>query len=116
MYENVIAAALSYLWRAKAVRRDGAAEKDFYERFAEPYPRWFAGLLRIANTRQTTTGGIAAAHETGSDRSTATSKGQNLDRSRPMQRSQPRLERCEGPAPQCRPVTSSTAANQAARE
>ena len=99
MYENVIAAALSYLCRAKATRRDGAAEKDFYERFAEPYPRWFVGLLRFANTRQTTMGGIAAAHETGSDLSTATSEGQNLDRSCPMQRSQARLERCESPSP-----------------
>lgn len=94
MYENVVAAALSYFCRTKAIRRDSAAENDFYQRFANPYPRWFVGLLRFMGKRKTAGGGIAAALKIGSGRSASASGGQNFDRSCPTQYSQAGPVRC----------------------
>lgn len=79
MYENIVAAAFSYLFRTNPIRRDIAAENDFYERYAQPYPRWFVSLQRLTDRRKTTTGGIAAAHEIGSSLSGGAGEGQNSD-------------------------------------
>nr|WP_250809432.1 hypothetical protein [Neorhizobium tomejilense] len=85
MYENIVAAAFSYLFRTSPIRRDTAAENDFYERYAHPYPRWFASLQRVTDRHKTTKGGIAAAREVGSSLSGGAGENQNSDRCRPRQ-------------------------------
>ncbi|MDQ0132832.1 hypothetical protein J2T08_000733 [Neorhizobium galegae] len=79
MYENIVAAAFSYLFRTNPVRRDIAAENDFYERYAHPYPRWFVSLQRVTDRHKTEKGGIAAAHEIGSSPSGGAGEDQNSD-------------------------------------
>ncbi|CAN7167612.1 hypothetical protein [Neorhizobium sp. LjRoot104] len=79
MYENIVAAAFSYFFRTNPVRRDIAAENDFYERYAQPYPRWFVSLQRLMDKRKTTTGGIAAAQGIGPGLSGGAGEGQGSD-------------------------------------
>lgn len=82
MYENIVAAAFSYLFRTNPIRRDIAAENDFYERYAHPYPRWFVSLRRVTDMSK---GGIAAAQEIGSSPSGGAGEDRSPDRCRPRQ-------------------------------
>ncbi|CDZ66100.1 Hypothetical protein, partial CDS, partial [Neorhizobium galegae bv. orientalis] len=82
MYENIVTAAFSYLFRTSPIRRDIAAENDFYERYAHPYPRWFVSLQRVTDRHKTTKGGIAAAQEIGSGLSGGAGDDQNSDHCR----------------------------------
>ncbi|MCQ1834344.1 hypothetical protein [Neorhizobium galegae] len=94
MYENIVAAAFSYLFRTSPIRRDIAAENDFYERYAHPYPRWFVSLQRVMDRHKTTKGGIAAAREIGSGLSGGAGDDPNSDRCRPRQYYRAVPERC----------------------
>jgi hypothetical protein len=85
MYENIVAATFSYVFRTSPIRRDIAAENDFYERYAHPYPRWFVSLRRVTDRHRTTKGGIAAAREIGSGLSGGAGEDQNSAPCRPRQ-------------------------------
>ena len=94
MYENIVAAAFSYLFRTSPIRRDTAAENAFYERYAHPYPRWFVSLQRVMDRHKTIKSGIAAAHEIGSRLSGGAGEDRNSDRCRPRQDYRAAPERC----------------------
>ncbi|CDZ28456.1 hypothetical protein [Neorhizobium galegae] len=94
MYENIVAAAFSHLSRTHPIRRDIAAENDFYERYAHPYPRWFVSLRRVTDRHKMSKGGIAAAPEIGSSLSGGAGEDQNSDRCRARQIYWAMPERC----------------------
>ncbi|WP_105440952.1 hypothetical protein [Neorhizobium sp. T25_13] len=94
MHENIVAAAYSYLFRTSPIRRDTAAENDFYERYAHPYPRWLVSLQRVTDRHKTAKGGIAAAQEIGSSLSGGAGEDQTSDRCRPRQDYRAVPERC----------------------